>query len=750
MIKQTFFLVLCFLTVIKLHSQAKNTDNTTTSAITIYWDASFSMKDKDLSKEIDFLANYFNNIPTATVQLIVFSNTIDFNKKFSVSNGNWEALKEILISVPYDGVAFYNALPKNIPADLNLVFTDGISVFDTFSLSNKAETYIVSSNKNAAKSVLKKQAKQLKGAFVDLSKITLKEALALLHIQLEDLVGAPAKKVAQKPRLSSRKLDAENTLNIRGTVSGAEGYLAEATVTIKGTDIGVVTNEKGQFRLRAKRGDILVFGFLGKKTKEIPVQNSTQINVLLVSNENELEEVIVKGEGKKETEDVGYGETNKDRIGYEVQTIGAKKLNKSATDVSMSVRGRVSGVTKYGQNDDISQMVLRANSILSNVFPLILIDGTPVRRSSSVGKIELTNFIDPNNIAKIQILKGLAATNRWGSEGSNGVILITTQAAVSGTSSNGKPYDRARLRNNIFKEDLKLVSTTINTKYIKELRAKKTLSEVYHHYLNQRENYTNDFQYFGNVSTYISQWGDKDLAAKILLNVVEIAKNDIQNLRYVAYKAEEQGNFLLAKKVYEKIKDLAPKEAQSYRDLALIYQEIGLYKEALKIYQNIKDHKYSDVNFSGIMKNIDSEMRHLLLLHKGELDVSSISENYFKPLNYDARIVFDWNKRDAEFDLQFVNPNKQFFTWSHTKGKNAMRLSEEKTQGYNTEEFLLIDAEKGEWLVNIESKIKKSKKPVVIKYTIYRNFGKKDETKESKLLILNTIKGKQMAGKIEI
>jgi uncharacterized protein YfaP (DUF2135 family) len=138
-------------------------------------------------------------------------------------------------------------------------------------------------------------------------------------------------------------------------------------------------------------------------------------------------------------------------------------------------------------------------------------------------------------------------------------------------------------------------------------------------------------------------------------------------------------------------------------------------------------------------------------LHKKELDTKKIQPIYLNSVNYDARIVFDWNDSNAEFELQFVNPQKSFFTWSHTKAKNGVRMDEEKRKGFNSEEFLLIDAPKGEWLINIENKTKKNKKnPVVIKYTVYHNYGKANETKESKTIILNNISKKYMIGKIVI
>lgn len=212
----------------------------------------------------------------------------------------------------------------------------------------------------------------------------------------------------------------------------------------------------------------------------------------------------------------------------------------------------------------------------------------------------------------------------------------------------------------------------------------------------------------------------------------------------------QQKDFFFAKRIYEKIAQLKPKEAQSYRDLALVYRETGYYQKALDLYKKIQTNFYPGVNFSGMQKIMDHEMRNLIAQHSQELDLVGVPEHYLKQVDYDARIVFEWNDRDAEFELQFVNPQKKFFTWSHTKEQNAERLIEEKEQGFNSEEFLLIDAEKGEWLINVENNTQNSQKPVVLKYTVYRNFSKATETKESKLLVLTNLKEKQGLVKINL
>jgi TonB-dependent SusC/RagA subfamily outer membrane receptor len=739
--KNTIIFLIAFLLL--LPSTEASTTNLTLPAkkITIYWDSSLSMMDKDIETELSFLASYFNQTQNVTVDLITFSNNIDLQQRFDVVNANWNGLKEALLKTNYDGVAFYDVLLEASGSDINFLFTDGIEIIDKLILNKTIPTYVVNSSKKANLEVLEQQSILSNGNFINLNDVSIQKALTLLSTKV------PKKVKSELKDISTIAITNDNF--ITGSVYSSDGALLGATISING-ETGVVTDSEGKFRIEAAEGDILIASYLGMKTQEILIDEDRRFEVLLLNDETELEEVVVKGKSEPITEmvETGYGKSNKEKIGYAVQSIDYEDLPEGRDD-NLSVHGKFSGVTSYNQNDDISQMILRATSFFLNVYPLIIVDGVPISRSSSVGRVELTNFIDPNNVAKITILKSLAATNRYGSEGGNGVILITTKTSLAAKKSKDKK-NTALVKNNDFTENLTLLNTSADEKYIEEVKQFLTLNEVYKHYLKQRINYKKDPMYFVNFSDYVLQFGSKELASKILSNCLENNLNNTAILKLVAYKADQQQDYFFAKRIYEKIAALKPRDAQSYRDLALIFQKTGYYQKALTIYKKIQNNSYSGVNFSGIQKVITNEMSRLILQHSNELDLSNVSDNYLKPLNYDARIVFEYNDSTAEFELQFVNPQKKFFSWSHNKIDNEIRLHKEKKQGYNTEEFLLIDAEKGEWQINIEHKNPQSKKPVILKYTVYKNYGEASETKETKTIILNNIKEKQLLGKIVI
>ncbi|WP_457610667.1 carboxypeptidase-like regulatory domain-containing protein, partial [Lutibacter sp.] len=601
--KNTITFLIAFLVIVPLTKARTLNLVPPVKKITIYWDTSLSMIDKDIDKELSFLAAYFNKTPNAIVDLITFSTSIDAQQRFTIVNSNWNNLKEVLLKTTYDGVAFYDVLLQETTSDLNFLFTDGIEVIDKLILNKTTPTYVINSSQKRNLAILNQQNQLSNNIFIDLTKTNTQQALALLSSNKfkKEIV---TKRKKPKKHVIREKLTQNNGF-ITGSVYSSEGALFGATISING-ETGVVTDNNGEFTIKANEGDILIASYLGMQTQEILISKKRRFEILLLNDETELEEVVVKGKSKYVEEEVetGYGKVNKEKIGYAVQSIDYEDLPEGRDD-NLSVHGKFSGITSYGQNDDISQMVIRgAFSIFLTRYPLVVIDGIQLNRSNSfTQEINLTNFVDPNNVASVTILKGLAATNRYGGQGGNGVILITTKSSLAG-KKNKNSQNTALAKDNDFTENLSSISTIINEKYIDELNQFKTLNEVYNHYLKQRIHYFNDPLYFVNISDFILQFGNKEIASKILSNILELYPKDISLLKLVAYKAEQQQDFFFAKRIYEKIAKLKPRDAQSYRDLALSYQETGYYQKALDIYKKILNKDYSGVDFSGIQKVI--------------------------------------------------------------------------------------------------------------------------------------------------
>ncbi len=208
---------------------------------------------------------------------------------------------------------------------------------------------------------------------------------------------------------------------ISGTVSDESGSLPGVTVIKKGTTQGTETDFDGNYTIKAKTGDVLVFSFVGMKNAERTVGASDQISVIL-EGDNLLEEVVV----------VGYGTTTKKAYTGTAKVVKAENIQaKTFSNVSQSLSGEVAGVTVInttGQPGSTSTVRIRGfGSVNGNRDPLYVVDGVPFSGN--------LNSINPEDIQSTTVLKDATATAIYGSRGANGVILITTKSGKKNSSS---------------------------------------------------------------------------------------------------------------------------------------------------------------------------------------------------------------------------------------------------------------------------------------------------------------------------
>ena len=222
------------------------------------------------------------------------------------------------------------------------------------------------------------------------------------------------------------------------------------------------------------------------------------------------------------------------------------------------------------------------------------------------------------------------------------------------------------------------------------------------------------------------------------MTISKIAYNNPKALKTLAYQLEVNGAVEKAKLVYQRIVALRPESAQSYRDLALIYQSTKNYNEAMTLYGDMLGNKIVGVDFSGLKNTITNELKHFLAKHRDKVDYSLVASEFLKAdFKYDIRIVFDYSDANTEFELQFINPDKKFYVWPHTRIDNLKRMLDDLQKGVSTEEYIIDDAESGEWIINIECFTDDvTTNPSYLKYTVFKNYGLPNETKEIKVIQL--------------
>jgi TonB-linked SusC/RagA family outer membrane protein len=211
-------------------------------------------------------------------------------------------------------------------------------------------------------------------------------------------------------------------LIVKGIVTNEEGEtLPGVNVVIQGTTKGTVTGIDGNYSLRVPDAseDALMFSFIGFETKEIKVAGKTNIDVVLKTSYNELDEVVA----------IGYGTVKKRDLTGSVASADVEELSKvPVSNLAEALNGRVSGVqvqsTEGAPGAEIKIRVRGGGSITQSNEPLYIIDGFPTEDG--------LNLLDPSEIESIDVLKDASSTAIYGARGANGVILITTKGGKVG------------------------------------------------------------------------------------------------------------------------------------------------------------------------------------------------------------------------------------------------------------------------------------------------------------------------------
>ena len=211
---------------------------------------------------------------------------------------------------------------------------------------------------------------------------------------------------------------AQQTLTVKGAVVDELGPVPGVNVMIPGTRIGTITNEDGTYSLANVPGNAtLRFSSIGYNTIDVSVNGQSTINVTMRQDSEQLEELVV----------IGYGVVKKSDLTGSVASVSEEDVTKSATsDPIQALQGRAAGVSivsATGSPSATASIKIRGTGTPNDTNPLFVVDGFPMND---------IDYLSPNDIESIEILKDASACAIYGSRGANGVVMITTKQAKAG------------------------------------------------------------------------------------------------------------------------------------------------------------------------------------------------------------------------------------------------------------------------------------------------------------------------------
>lgn len=220
--------------------------------------------------------------------------------------------------------------------------------------------------------------------------------------------------------------------SVTGKVTDEKGVgLPGVTVLLKGTTNGTATDATGNYSLNVPDGNgTLTVSYIGFKTQDVPIENRSSVNITLATDTKALEEVVV----------VGYGTQKKSDLTGAVTSVKSEELQeRPAASLTQALAGRVPGANvsvNSGRPGGRANIRIRGNTSVSVTNnPLYVIDGVILNVTDLANGSTPIDYLNPNDIASIEVLKDASATAIYGARGANGVILVTTKR---GSQDGGK------------------------------------------------------------------------------------------------------------------------------------------------------------------------------------------------------------------------------------------------------------------------------------------------------------------------
>ncbi len=538
---------------------------------------------------------------------------------------------------------------------------------------------------------------------------------------------------------------------ISGMVTDGQNPIKNVQITIKDAETSVFTDTNGKYIIEASVEDVLVFSYTGLRTLEILVEDVTRIvNLSMFPQIEELNEVVVTKSKRRSQQELeveynsnpylirsAYGIIDPETSAFQIRVLPENSISTVGLCILDVVRADFPGVAVFGDCINGGSIFVRGVSSISYVQPAIYdVDGqiftnTPI-------------WLSPGNMERIAVMSGLAARNLYGSIASGGVVVINTNVG-NGYEKSNELRDKAKLRDNIFKGPAltqKELMADMPT-YYQKFYASASFEEAEQVFEFYRPQYNGNYIFYLDAYDYFaSQWRNVDFSNSLIeANFGSFEENPIA-MKALAFYYEAYGQTKKAVDIYKKVFSLRPSYAQSYLDLAKSYRDVDELQKATALYM-----RYGHLVEEGILGKAEDEfsllyereLNNLVTLQGKSILPESQPKNYVMEDDFEGtRLVFEWSDSEAEFDLQFVNPEKHYFLWEHSLYANETLIKDEKSKGYSTKEYLIDESLKGNWQINVKYLGNKSLTPTFLKATIHYNYGKASQRKEVKVFKLQT------------
>ncbi|MBS7230286.1 DUF2135 domain-containing protein [Flavobacterium psychroterrae] len=614
--------------------------------IAIIWDNSFSGSKRNHQKELDFLNAYFLSNKDISVSFVLLNNVLEKTEEFTVSGGNWSALKNRIAGLKYDGGTDFGALKEISDVEEYLLFSDGISNFGDLTLKFKKPVNSIASTPTSDFNLLKLLAAQSGGNFINLNELDTQSALKTYNKQPVIFLG----------------------------------FKETAAIQDLFPNVGTAVNEPVNiFGISSPNlGKLTAVFSVGNKKYEVPVDFNTALQV-----DNWP---IAQFWAQRKINDLELNSTqNRDEIRNLSEQFGVVSKN-----TSLIVLDDVNDYVRYGITPP-QELLAEYNKIVSRNKKEILEKRKNLLSKSFDITRELVTWwnaeykpVEKKQYPKISNQSLAESANKDQVQDNVG---YSSAAEMSGSKkSNGK---------------ITLVEVESKEEYMKDFQNLQSSELIYQKYFENRSKYEKQVTYYFDISKLLFKKGDKALSLKVLSTLAELDLENEELYKTIYYLLKQRGNYEKELWITQKILEWRPFDSQSHRDYALALIDNKKPQEALDVYKSMLYQEYTDeisVRDSGIEEILIMEINNILTQNKN-VDASKIDDRLKANLPIDIRVVINWNKDNTDIDLWVTDPLGEDCSYSHKSTEIGGRLSNDFTQGFGPEQFLLKKAIKGKYKI---------------------------------------------------
>jgi Ca-activated chloride channel family protein len=759
--------------------------------IGIVWDASLSRRQSNINRECQILSALLQRWSAQQGQALDVEVTLLRDKTepprlFAVQRGDTRALITYLKNITYDGGTNFSALNLNRPSmhgkrDAWLLFTDGLSNLGASEIPNTAgvaPVFAFASDVRANHGLLRLICARTHGVYLNLDRFArnvdvVERVVSPSPYSLVSITSSPRGAVNGLYPSTNQAVDSRGRITATGkllasqaTITFAYGYdknniTSRRTVTVRRADAprrsqGLVARYWAQHKAdslaplaRTNHDTLLKLG------QDFGIVTPGTSLLVLETLEQHLEYHIAPARSRASLYDAYLGKQQ--QLAKENRRQETSRL----TEVTQAWKERV-----RWWSQPISKLAPKKRTVGQN-GAVAQQDGLP---RTDAG-IRITQRVVGGSVQYYAASGGTASQNaatNWRPQVMRRQGVVDADSAISANSP--APSQEAKLSasetDNFYSSGPEITIQAWSPKmpYITAMRAAGA-KKAYSIYLAQRSRYQKSPAFYLDCAEFLLQRGQTELGIRVLTNVAELGLEDPQLLRIVAHRLAQAGRRDLAILQFERIRTLRPEEPQSLRDLALVLidrgddritssnesvrkQGIADYNRGLALLYQVVLKRWD--RFDGIEEIALMEAGRTVARARGTLSATDrqrlvvpFPKNLLNNLYCDTRILMTWDTDDTDMDLWVTEPTGEKCYYSHNRTTIGGRLSNDFTDGYGPEEYLLRHVMPGKYRIQSNyygTHQQKLTGGTTVQATVITNWGKNTEKRRYLTLRLTTAK----------